>query len=213
MSLLPFLANKLAKKKKKSRSKSLWIFFIILQDGRNRSRNIHWMLAFLRALEGMQKIEDTGALASGTFQDSWRHKADILFDSGNHLFIHLNVHETYLLSTYFASGTRCRCWQHGVDKDLHFGLKESLHGLLGHKAQQPKLLRWAGGDGWSGSSERGPHVAWAGREGPGSDLLGAPVGLGTLTPSSPLHVPAPWTQAIRLDQRSIIVVMEEEINS
>lgn len=129
----PFLL--ISWQKKKSRSKSLWIFFIILQDGRNRSRNIHWMLAFLRALEGMQKIEDMGALASGTFQDSWRHKADTLFDSGNHLFIHLNVHKTYLLSTYFASGTRCGCWQHGVDKDLHFGLKESLHGLLEYKEQ------------------------------------------------------------------------------
>lgn len=162
LSLPPFLTNKLTKNK--SRSKSLWIFFIIFQDRRNRSRNIYWMLAFLKALEGMRKIEDTGALASGTFQYSWKHKTDTLFDSGNHLFIHLNVHGTYLLSTYFASGTRCRRWQHGVDKDLHFVLKESLHGLLGHKEQQAKLLGWAGGDWWSRFSERGP-LTWPGQGG------------------------------------------------
>lgn len=34
-------------------------------------------------------------------------------------------------------------------------------------------------------------MAWVGREGPGSDLLGAPVGFETLIPSSSLHVPAP----------------------
>lgn len=57
------------------------------------------------------------------------------------------------------------------------------------------------------------HVAWAGREGPGSDVMGAPVELETPTSSSPLYVPFPGTPAIRLNRRSIIVVMEEEINS
>lgn len=55
LSLLPFLTNKLTKNK--SRSKSLWIFFIILQDRRNRSRNICWVLAFLRGWRGCGRLK------------------------------------------------------------------------------------------------------------------------------------------------------------
>lgn len=58
---------------KKSRSKSLWIFFIILQDRRNRSRNICWALAFLRGWRGCIRLNTQEPWPQGpshTFEDT-----------------------------------------------------------------------------------------------------------------------------------------------